>query len=130
MGDSITEGTLQEWKYNVGSYVPEGALLAVVETDKVAVEINAAAAGKLAEVHAQPGETVFVGKPLYAIDTSKQSLPFWLHHLYGDGASPTEGLFPCLSVSNSSAYWRECVVLWEVLSALDGRHLGWGEGEG
>ncbi|XP_026192203.1 dihydrolipoyllysine-residue succinyltransferase component of 2-oxoglutarate dehydrogenase complex, mitochondrial [Cyclospora cayetanensis] len=70
MGDSITEGTLQEWKYNVGSYVPEGALLAVVETDKVAVEINAAAAGKLAEVHAQPGETVFVGKPLYAIDTT------------------------------------------------------------
>ncbi|KAL8270441.1 hypothetical protein Esti_005670 [Eimeria stiedai] len=68
MGDSITEGTLLEWKHGVGSYVKEGALLAVVETDKVSVEINASASGRIAKSHAAPGETVFVGQPLYELD--------------------------------------------------------------
>ncbi|KAL8453958.1 hypothetical protein Emag_001626 [Eimeria magna] len=61
----------EDWHVGVGSYVREGALLAVVETDKVSVEINAAASGRIAKSHAAPGETVFVGRPLYELDLSK-----------------------------------------------------------
>jgi len=41
MGDSITEGTIVSWTVNVGQSVKEGDVLALVETDKVTVDIKA-----------------------------------------------------------------------------------------
>ena len=41
MGDSITEGTIVEWTASVGQAVQDGDVVALVETDKVTVEIKA-----------------------------------------------------------------------------------------
>ncbi|PFH37555.1 dihydrolipoyllysine-residue succinyltransferase component of oxoglutarate dehydrogenase [Besnoitia besnoiti] len=68
MGDSITEGTLNTWKRQPGDYVREGDLVAVIDTDKVSVDINAPESGRLLKFEVQEGDTVEVGKPLYVID--------------------------------------------------------------
>jgi biotin carboxyl carrier protein len=41
MGDSITEGTIVEWIAQAGQMVKEGDVVALVETDKVTVDIKA-----------------------------------------------------------------------------------------
>ena len=41
MGDSITEGTMVEWLKDVGDYAAEDEVIAIVETDKVSVDIRA-----------------------------------------------------------------------------------------
>jgi len=41
MGDSITEGTIVEWAASVGQAVKEGDVIALIETDKVTVDIKA-----------------------------------------------------------------------------------------
>eukprot|EP01069_Polyplicarium_translucidae_P007779 Polyplicarium_translucidae@DN3152_c0_g1_i1.p2 len=70
MGDSITEGTINTWKKNVGEAVAADEVIAVIDTDKVSVDINSPASGVLMSVMAKEGETVFVGAPLYVIDSA------------------------------------------------------------
>ena len=47
MGDSITEGSIVEWTAAVGQAVKDGDVVALVETDKVTVEIKAEIDGVL-----------------------------------------------------------------------------------
>lgn len=70
MGDSITEGSLNHWTKNIGESVAADEVVAVVDTDKVSVDINSPVAGVLAEVKAEPGDTILVGSPLFVIDTA------------------------------------------------------------
>ena len=49
IGDSITEGTIVEWTVQVGQLVKEGDVVALVETDKVTVDIKAEMDGVLVE---------------------------------------------------------------------------------
>jgi 2-oxoglutarate dehydrogenase E2 component (dihydrolipoamide succinyltransferase) len=41
MGDSITEGTIVDWEKKVGDAVTEGDVVALIETDKVTIDIKA-----------------------------------------------------------------------------------------
>ena len=50
MGDSISEGTIVEWLVKEGAQINEGDVLAVVETDKVSVDVRALEAGYLAKI--------------------------------------------------------------------------------
>merc|ERR1719478_506123 len=59
--ESITEGTLMEWKANVGDFVKKGAIIAMVETDKVTVEATAEIDGILTEVFVKVDETAVAG---------------------------------------------------------------------
>lgn len=61
LGLTMTEGTLTEWAVAPGETVEEGALLFVVETDKVANEVCAGGAGEIVERLVEAGETVPVG---------------------------------------------------------------------
>ncbi|PFH34845.1 putative dihydrolipoamide acyltransferase [Besnoitia besnoiti] len=70
LGDSITEGSLLEWRKNVGDPVALDEVICVIETDKVTVEIHSACAGVIASQAAQEGETVHVGGQLAIIDCS------------------------------------------------------------
>lgn len=47
MGDSITEGTVFELQKNKGDYVDMDEVIAIIETDKVQVELKAEVAGTL-----------------------------------------------------------------------------------
>ena len=61
LGESITEATLGEWLKKPGDPVKADEPIASLETDKVAVEVNAPVAGVLAEHVASEGDTVSVG---------------------------------------------------------------------
>ncbi|CRH02458.1 dihydrolipoyllysine-residue succinyltransferase component of 2-oxoglutarate dehydrogenase complex, putative [Plasmodium relictum] len=70
LGDSITEGTINEWKKKVGDYVKEDETIAIIDTDKVSVDINSKSKGVLHKVFAEVGDVVLVDTPLCEIDTS------------------------------------------------------------
>jgi 2-oxoglutarate decarboxylase len=61
MGESVTEGTVVEWRKKEGEQVAEGETIADVTTDKVDVEIPSPAAGTLAKIVVAAGETAEVG---------------------------------------------------------------------
>jgi pyruvate dehydrogenase E2 component (dihydrolipoamide acetyltransferase) len=61
LGFDMTEGLLARWLINEGDAVGKGQAIAEIETEKATVEIEAAAAGILARILVQAGETVPVG---------------------------------------------------------------------
>src|SRR5688500_1801727 len=61
MGESVQEGTVLEWHKQVGDAVAEGETLVEISTDKVDAEIPAPVSGVVAEVLAEPDETVQSG---------------------------------------------------------------------
>ena len=58
MGESVTEGTVAKWSKRAGDAVKKDEVLVEIETDKVAIEVSAAADGVLSEILAQEGDTV------------------------------------------------------------------------
>ncbi len=58
MGETVDEGTVNEWFKQVGDPVTEGEPLLEIGTDKVDTEIPAPATGVLSEIRVQQGETV------------------------------------------------------------------------
>jgi 2-oxoglutarate dehydrogenase E2 component (dihydrolipoamide succinyltransferase) len=58
MGESIAEGTIVRWMKKVGERVERDEPLFEISTDKVDAEIPAPAAGTLAEIRANEGDTV------------------------------------------------------------------------
>jgi 2-oxoglutarate dehydrogenase E2 component (dihydrolipoamide succinyltransferase) len=67
LGESVTEATIAQWFKKEGDAVKADEPLVELETDKVTVEVPAPAAGVLASISAQPGDTVNVGAILGAI---------------------------------------------------------------
>ena len=70
MGESVTEGSIVEWRVKVGTWIDAGATLVDVTTDKVDVEVPAPAAGLVTKLAADEGATINVGALLAEIDTS------------------------------------------------------------
>jgi pyruvate dehydrogenase E2 component (dihydrolipoamide acetyltransferase) len=69
MGESIAEGTLSRWIKKVGDAVKRDEPIFEISTDKVDAEIPAPAAGVLAEILVQEGETVAVQTVVAQIET-------------------------------------------------------------
>jgi pyruvate dehydrogenase E2 component (dihydrolipoamide acetyltransferase) len=69
MGESIAEGTLTRWIKSVGDQVDRDEDLFEISTDKVDADIPSPAAGILAEVLVQEGETVEVNTIVARIET-------------------------------------------------------------
>jgi 2-oxoglutarate dehydrogenase E2 component (dihydrolipoamide succinyltransferase) len=61
LGESVTEATIGRWFKKTGDVVRADETLAELETDKVTLEVNAPAAGVLAEILVKEGETVQPG---------------------------------------------------------------------
>jgi len=64
LGLTMTEGLLAEWKVAPGDAYAAGDVLYVVETEKIANEIEAQAAGRIEAILVAEGETVPVGTPV------------------------------------------------------------------
>src|SRR6185437_9696112 len=77
MGESVTEGTILEWRKQVGDPVEQDEALLDVSTDKVDAEVPSPAAGTLTKILVQPDETVPVGAVLGEIEIG------------GNGAAPS-----------------------------------------
>jgi pyruvate dehydrogenase E2 component (dihydrolipoamide acetyltransferase) len=61
LGSDMTEGTLVEWKKKVGDRVVKGEIIAEVDTEKAAIEIESFHTGLIEQLLAKPGERIPVG---------------------------------------------------------------------
>ena len=68
LGADMEAGTLVEWLVGEGETVRRGDIIAVVETQKGAIEIEVFENGTVSQLLLQPGETVPVGTPMAEID--------------------------------------------------------------
>ena len=69
MGESITEGTILEWRKEVGDSIELDEILLEIGTDKVDSEIPSAVSGTLIEILAEPNDVIEVGKVIARIDS-------------------------------------------------------------
>jgi pyruvate/2-oxoglutarate dehydrogenase complex dihydrolipoamide acyltransferase (E2) component len=67
LGEGLTEGEIARWLVTEGQEVAEDEPLVEIQTDKTTVEIPSPAAGKVARILVQEGETVPVGTVLVVI---------------------------------------------------------------
>jgi len=95
MGESVTEGSIVEWRKKPGQWVEEGETLVDVTTDKVDVEVPSPAAGVVTAVHGKEGDTVAVGALLVEIDTTAKKP--------ADGASAAPATPPPATAARASA---------------------------
>jgi len=68
LGADMDEGTLLEWHIAPGARVKRGDVVAVVETDKGAIDVEIFMDGVLREIVVQPGTKVPVGTVLALVD--------------------------------------------------------------
>ncbi len=68
VGEGVAEAELTEWQVEIGQIVREDDILAVVMTDKAAVEIPSPVTGPVLWLGAEIGEVVAVGAPLVRIE--------------------------------------------------------------
>ena len=68
IGEGIAEAELTEWQVKPGDIVKEDDILAVVMTDKAAVEVPSAVEGKVASLGGEIGELMAVGSVLIRIE--------------------------------------------------------------
>ncbi|MBF0447658.1 MAG: 2-oxoglutarate dehydrogenase complex dihydrolipoyllysine-residue succinyltransferase [Magnetococcales bacterium] len=68
VGESVTEAFIDSWSKNDGDAVSKGELILVIETEKVALEIEAAADGIL-KIAVANGESVAIGAVVGHIET-------------------------------------------------------------
>merc|ERR1719285_110955 len=68
MGDSISEGTIVELCFKTGDYVNIDDIVAIIETDKVSIDVRASSSGVIEDYHCGVDDTVEVGAKLVTID--------------------------------------------------------------
>ena len=68
LGESVHEGTIEEWLVSVGDTVSEYDPLCEVLTDKVTAEVPSLFDGVVKEILVEKGETVSVGTPILKIE--------------------------------------------------------------
>ncbi len=69
LGVSVAEGTIVEWRKQVGDWVQADETIAEVSTDKIDTEIPSPATGRVIEILVGIEQTVDVGTPLARIAT-------------------------------------------------------------
>ena len=74
MGESITEGTIIEWRKKIGDNVEKDEIFLEIGTDKVDSEIPASVSGILVEILAKPNDVVDVGKVIGRINTDSKAV--------------------------------------------------------
>ncbi|WP_416063260.1 dihydrolipoamide acetyltransferase family protein [Rhodococcus indonesiensis] len=85
LGEGLTEAELVSWTVAVGDRVELNQVIAEVETAKATVELPSPYAGTVAELLAEPGDSVPVGNPLIRFAVPGAAEP-------GDGGEPVQVL--------------------------------------
>ncbi|QEO16016.1 2-oxo acid dehydrogenase subunit E2 [Agromyces intestinalis] len=75
LGEGLTESEVVAWRVAVGDRVELNQIVADVETAKAVVELPSPFAGVITALHAEPGQTVDVGAPLFSCDTGEDAAP-------------------------------------------------------
>ncbi|HWX45126.1 MAG TPA: multifunctional oxoglutarate decarboxylase/oxoglutarate dehydrogenase thiamine pyrophosphate-binding subunit/dihydrolipoyllysine-residue succinyltransferase subunit, partial [Solirubrobacteraceae bacterium] len=66
-GESVTEGTILEWRVKVGDPIKLDDTIVEISTDKVDVELPSPASGTISEILVEEGDTVTVGQVIARI---------------------------------------------------------------
>ncbi len=66
-GESVSEGTILEWRVKAGEFIKVDATIVEISTDKVDVELPAPVSGTVAELLVGEGDTVTVGQVIARI---------------------------------------------------------------
>jgi multifunctional 2-oxoglutarate metabolism enzyme len=69
-GESVTEGTILEWRVKVGDYIKVDDTIVEISTDKVDVELPSPGSGTVSELLVEEGETVTVGQVIARISVN------------------------------------------------------------
>jgi pyruvate/2-oxoglutarate dehydrogenase complex dihydrolipoamide acyltransferase (E2) component len=85
MGVSVAEGTVVEWRKQVGDWVTADEVIASISTDKIDTDVESPASGRVQEILIDVGTTVDVGTVLARIATDAR--PGEPHVSENDGAS-------------------------------------------
>ena len=75
LGESVTEATIGKWLKKAGEAIAADEPVVELETDKVTIEVPAPAAGTLAEITVNEGDTVEPGALLGMIDAGAGAAP-------------------------------------------------------
>ena len=73
MGESITEGTIIEWRKKTGDIVEMDEILLEIGTDKVDSEIPSPTAGTIVEILAKPNDIMEVGAVIAKVETDSDA---------------------------------------------------------
>ncbi|KWK71236.1 2-oxoglutarate dehydrogenase complex dihydrolipoyllysine-residue succinyltransferase [Burkholderia ubonensis] len=73
LSESVSEATMLQWKKKPGEAVAQDEILIELETDKVVLEVPAPAAGVLAQVLQNDGDTVVADQVIATIDTDAKA---------------------------------------------------------
>ena len=73
MGESITEGTIIEWRKKTGETIEKDEILLEIGTDKVDSEIPSTHRGIITELLAKPNDVIDAGKVIARIETEEKS---------------------------------------------------------
>ncbi len=85
MGVSVAEGTVVEWKKQVGDWIEADEIIASISTDKIDTDVESPATGRVAEIVVEVGSTVDVGTVMARIATDAK--PGEAHASESDSAS-------------------------------------------
>lgn len=103
LGSDMEAGILVEWMKQQGEKVSRGDIIAVVETDKGAIEVEVFEDGTLAELLVQPGEKVPVGTPLARITGPKDTASTERRHASAPAPTPAVPMPTVSSVQGAEA---------------------------
>lgn len=70
VGEGISEVDLAALTVSVGDVIEPGTIVAEVETEKAATDVDCSIGGKVVKIHANPGDTLAVGAVLLTIEAS------------------------------------------------------------
>src|SRR5690242_20074107 len=87
MGVSVSEGTIVEWRKQVGDWVEYEEAIVDISTDKIDTEVPSPAAGRVTEIVVEVGTTVDVGTVLARLATDAK--PGQAHASEQNGAPAT-----------------------------------------
>lgn len=74
MSMTMTEGELLTWHVKVGDEIKLGDVVCEVATDKIDMEVEATAAGKVIALHGNPGDVLDVGAALLTVESESDDL--------------------------------------------------------
>jgi pyruvate/2-oxoglutarate dehydrogenase complex dihydrolipoamide acyltransferase (E2) component len=100
MGVSVSEGTIVEWRKQVGDWVEYEEAIVDISTDKIDTEVPSPAAGRLAEIIVEVGTTVDVGTVLARLATDAK--PGQAHASEQNGA-PVQAAEPAAEAATPAA---------------------------
>ncbi|WP_306715342.1 2-oxoglutarate dehydrogenase complex dihydrolipoyllysine-residue succinyltransferase [Burkholderia dolosa] len=102
LSESVSEATMLQWKKKPGEAVAQDEILIELETDKVVLEVPAPAAGVLAQVLQNDGDTVVADQVIATIDTEAKAGAAEVKPAVAPAAAPAPAAQPAAAASASS----------------------------